>query len=164
VNPYERDATVLHVASSFVFPQFFDKETGNGVFQGFFAVVTLLAATAVCGADDKPRLGVSIIDTSNQAGVIVTKIEDDSPAARLSRVGGGGKLKLEPQKHAITHVNGRHVPTTDRFLEAIAASPKDCTLRIYEYSTADWADHQVQLRGEPTVAENQTDGEPRAIA
>jgi hypothetical protein len=121
------------------------------------AVAAMLALTSISAADEiKPRLGVSIIETTNSAGVIITKIDDDSSAEKLDRVGKGKDLKLEPRKHAITHVNGHQVPTIDSFLEAIAASPKDCTLRLYEYATADWSDHRVKLRGEPTVVETQT--------
>lgn len=121
------------------------------------AVAAMFALTSIGAADDaKPRLGVSIIETSNNAGVIVTKIDEDSPAKKLDRVTDGKDFELEPKKYAITHVNGRQVPTTDSFLKAIAASPQDCVLRVYEYATADWADHRVKLRGEPTAVETQT--------
>lgn len=120
-----------------------------------YALTVIAAASPICSADDKPRLGVSVIETSNSAGVIVTKVDGDSPAQDLARVGDGKDQELASRKHAITHVNGRQVPTADSFLAAIAASPRDCTLRIYEYSTADWADHRVTLRGEPTVFETQ---------
>ena len=123
------------------------------------AVAAMFAMTSIGAADEvKPRLGVSIIGTSNNAGVIITKIDDDSSAEKLDRVGKGKDLKLEARKHAITHVNGRQVPTIDSFLKAIAASPKDCTLRVYEYTTTDWSDHRVKLRGEPTVVETSTVG------
>ena len=121
------------------------------------AAAAMLTLTSIGVADDvKPRLGVSIMETSNNAGVIVTKIDDDSPAKKLDRVADGKDFELESKKYAITHVNGRQVPTTDSFLKAIAASPQDCVLRVYEYATADWADHRVKLRGEPTVVETQT--------
>ena len=121
------------------------------------AAAAMLTLTSIGAADDvKPRLGVSIMETSNNAGVIVTKIDDDSPAKKLDRVADGKDFELESKKYAITHVNGRQVPTTDSFLKAIAASPQDCVLRVYEYATADWADHRVKLRGEPTVVETQT--------
>ena len=129
----------------------FRKTFLSAVAAAMFAVTSIGAAD-----DDMPRLGVSIIETSNNAGVIVTKIDDDSSAEKLDRVGDGKDLKLEPRKHAITHVNGRQVPTIDSFLNAIAASPKNCTLRVYEYATADWSDHRVKLRGEPTIVETQT--------
>lgn len=121
------------------------------------AATAMFALTSVCAADDvKPRLGVSVIETSNNAGVIVTKIDDGSPATKLDRVADGKDIRLESKKYAITHVNGRQVPTTDSFLRAIAASPQECVLRVYEYATADWANHRVKLRGEPTVVEAQT--------
>lgn len=118
------------------------------------AAAAMFALTSVGSADDgKPRLGVSVIGTSNNAGVIVTKIDDGSPARKLDRVSNGKDIKLQSKKFAITHVNGRQVSTVDIFLKAIAASPRDCTLRVYEYATADWADHRVKLRGEPTIVE-----------
>jgi len=120
------------------------------------STVAMLAITAICSADEKPRLGVSVIETSNTAGVIVTKVEHGSPATSLDRVGEGHDLKLAPRKHAITHVNGRQVRTPDRFVEAIAASPRDCVLRVYEYASEDWSDHRVKLQGEPTVKTHET--------
>ena len=114
------------------------------------AVVGTLIADAP--ADDKPlRFGVTVAETSNSAGVIISEVTDGSPASKLRRVSDDQPLKLETNKHAVTHVNGTRVTNSTEFLAAIASAPQLSSIRIYEYETKLWEDYVAVLRGEPTV-------------
>lgn len=110
-----------------------------------------LSLAASLHAGERPRLGMSVIDTSNAAGVIVTRLDDKSPATKLKRISDGKSIHLESRKHAITHVNHALVPNATAFVQAIAASPREAVLRVYTYETADWDDYKVRLNGEPTA-------------
>lgn len=115
------------------------------------AMALAVALGAQTEADDRPRLGVSVIDTSNSAGVIVTQVKSGSAAAHLRRVDDREKLQLEPRAHAITHVNGVPVADCDSFLTAVSTSPRDATFRVYTYATAEWDDYSTRLHGNPVA-------------
>ncbi len=123
------------------------------------AKLALWMAAAVAGtlivdvkADDKPlRFGVTVAETSNSAGVIISEVTDGSPASKLRRVSDDQPLKLETNKHAVTHVNGTRVTNSTEFLAAIASAPQVSSVRVYEYETKLWEDYVAVLRGEPTV-------------
>ena len=123
------------------------------------AKLALWMAAAVAGtlivdvkADDKPlRFGVTVAETSNSAGVIISEVADGSPASKLRRVSDDQPLKLETNKHAVTHVNGTRVTNSTEFLAAIASAPQVSSVRVYEYESKLWEDYVAVLRGEPTV-------------
>jgi|GEM_PF-3227174 len=123
------------------------------------AKLALWMAAAVAGtlivdahADDKPlRFGVTVAETSNAAGVIISEVADGSPATKLRRVSDDQPLKLETNKHAVTHVNGTRVTNSTEFVAAIASAPQVSSIRIYEYQSMLWEDYVAVLKGEPTV-------------
>lgn len=113
-------------------------------------VIATLSAPALA-EDARPRVGVSVSETSNSLGVHISAVDVGSPASQLRRVSDGHVLKLVPAQHCITHVNGALVPTPDAFVAAIAASPEQTTLRVYTYATTAWDDYAVNLTGKPTA-------------
>lgn len=121
------------------------------IFNHGLTLALTLSLAASLHAGERPRLGVSVIDTSNSAGVIVTRLDDKSPATKMKRFSDGKSIQLESQKHAITHVNNAQVPDANAFIQAIAASPREAVLRVYTYATADWDDYKVKLNGKATA-------------
>lgn len=123
------------------------------------AKLALWMAAAMAGtlivdvhAADKPlRFGATVAETSNSAGVIISEVTDGSPATKLRRVSDDQPLKLETNKHAVTHVNGTRVINSTEFLAAIASAPQVSSVRIYEYESKLWEDYVAVLRGEPTI-------------
>lgn len=114
-----------------------------------------MAALVVCSAalvqaeDKQSRFGASVVNSVNGSGVIVTKVLDDMPSTKLVRVSDQQKLKLEAGRHAISHINGRHLTNSTEFVSEVGYSPKRMIVRVYDLKTTAWEDYTAELNGEP---------------
>jgi hypothetical protein len=103
-------------------------------------------------ADDapKPRFGVAVRDTSNNAGVYVVSVDEGSPASRMRRVADGSMVTLQFKKHAIIGFNGWRIRNSQEYVEAMAYAPKRCVFEVYDYDQKASDFLQTELNGDPT--------------
>ncbi len=69
-----------------------------------------------------------------------------SPAAtRIRSKKDGGQYRLVTGRDIITHINGTPITTYDEFRQAIAASPDDMVVRVFDRVTRLTDDYDVAL-------------------
>ena len=113
--------------------------------------MALVWAGSMAMADEapQPRFGVAVRDSSNNAGVYVVSVDDDSPASRLRRVADGSAVTLQFKKHAIIGFNGWPIRNSKEYVEAMAYAPKQCVFEVYDYDQKASDYLQTELNGEP---------------
>ena len=113
--------------------------------------VAMVVAGSLAMADEapQPRFGVAVKDSSNNAGVYVVSVDDDSPASRLRRVADGSAVTLQAKKHAIIGFNGWPIHNSKEYVEAMAYAPKRCVFEVYDYDQKASDYLQTELNGEP---------------
>lgn len=94
------------------------------------------------------RFGAAVERTTRGArlgGVEVTKVIANTPSTRLRSRKDGGQYKLVSGRDIITHINGQAITTYDEFKQAIAASPDDMVVRVFDRLTRLTLDYDVSL-------------------
>jgi|GEM_PF-1982926 len=84
-------------------------------------------------------------------GVEVTQVIAGSAATRIQNRKDGGQYRLVVDRDIITHINGIPISTYNEFRQAIAASPNNMVIRVFDRATRSTADYDVALgvAGEP---------------
>ena len=78
-------------------------------------------------------------------GVEVTQVIANTPSTRMRSRKDGGQYQLVSGRDVITHINGEAITTYDEFRQAIAASPNDMVVRVYDRLTRSTLDYDVSL-------------------
>lgn len=116
---------------------------------GMLAMAMVLAGSMSLAEEaPKPRFGVAVRDSSNNAGVYVASVDEDSPASRLRRVTDGVPVILHPKRYAITGFNGWPIHNSQEYVQNMAYAPKLCVFEVYDYETKATDYLQTELNGE----------------
>lgn len=101
------------------------------------------------------RFGAAAERTTRGArfgGVEVTQVIANTPSTRLRSRKDGGQYKLVSGRDIITHINGQAITTYDEFKQAIAASPDEMEVRVFDRLTRLTLDYDVSLGEAGAVA------------
>lgn len=109
-----------------------------------------LVDLASSGSPGGPRFGVTAQRTPRSAqvgGVEVTLVMPGYPGTSIIGHADGKQYYLVAGRDIITHINQQPVTSYDEFRRAVADSPRQMTIRVYDLSTRSAADYGVQFRG-----------------
>lgn len=81
-----------------------------------------------------------------QGGVEVTQVVPGSPATAMRSVDDGQIRRLVAGMHAITHINGQPIHSYQEFSRAIADSPTQIKVRVYNLETGTHREYETTLR------------------